>query len=94
MNNIHAAKPIPPLLRRTQLLPGESLPSLLERLAQLNYYPSLRMLSCICCDHMDTPTNQDDLLKLYKTIKNAHEKIEGKAARLYAKGELMTATDA
>ena len=61
MNNIHAAKPIPPLLRRTQLLPGESLPSLLERLAQLNYYPSLRMLSCICCDHMDTPTNQDDL---------------------------------
>ena len=37
-----------PLLRRTPLLPGESLPSLLERLAQLNYYPHSRLIGQIC----------------------------------------------
>ena len=50
MNTLRTTKPIPSLLRRTQLLPDESLPSLLERLAQLNYYPSLRILSDICLD--------------------------------------------
>ena len=50
MNTLRTTKPIPSLLRRTQLLPDESLPSLLERLSQLNYYPSPRILSDICLD--------------------------------------------
>jgi hypothetical protein len=61
MNNIHATKSIPSLLRRTQLLPGESLSSLLERLAQLNYYPSLRTLSHICHYYSDALESKDDL---------------------------------
>jgi len=51
----------PTLLRRTQLLPGESLVSLLERLTQLNYYPSARLLSAICRDLLEEPADQDDL---------------------------------
>jgi hypothetical protein len=63
MNNFHTTKSIPPLLRRTQLLPGESLSSLLERLAQLNYYPSLSVLHLICREHLDLPANRDDLAR-------------------------------
>ena len=37
-----------PLLRRSKLLPGESLPSLLERLAKLNYYEHSRVIENIC----------------------------------------------
>jgi hypothetical protein len=62
MNTPRTARPIPPLLRRTQLLPGESLPSLLERLAQLNYYPSLHILRDICYEQPDVMgANQDNL---------------------------------
>jgi len=61
MKNIHTSKSILPLLRRTQLLPGESLPSLLERLAQLNYYPSLSMLNQVSRKHQDAPAQRDNL---------------------------------
>ena len=37
-----------PLLRRTPLLPGESLPSLVERLAQLNHYGGTAILTWLC----------------------------------------------
>ena len=37
-----------PLLRRTLLLPGESLPSLVERLAQLNHYCGTAVLTWLC----------------------------------------------
>lgn len=36
------------LLRRTPLLPSESLPSLVERLAQLNYYGGTSVLTWLC----------------------------------------------
>ena len=42
--------PIPPLLRRSELLPGESLPSLLERLARFNYYHHAGVIAWICRD--------------------------------------------
>jgi hypothetical protein len=61
MKNLHAPKPPLPLLRRTQLLPGESLSSLLERLVQLNYYPSLRILNQVCRKHLDAPAQRDNL---------------------------------
>ena len=61
MNTARATQPFPSLLRRTQFLPGESLASLLERLTQLNYYPSSRILSSICRQHLEPPANQDDL---------------------------------
>jgi hypothetical protein len=51
------------LLRRTQLLPGESLPSLLERLAQLNYYPHSGMLGWICREQMDNSAPQDNIAR-------------------------------
>ena len=37
-----------PLLRRTLLLPGESLPSLVERLTQLNHYHGTAVLTWLC----------------------------------------------
>jgi hypothetical protein len=49
------------LLRRTQLLPGESLASLLERLTLLNYYASSHTLQQICRSRLEAPANQDDL---------------------------------
>lgn len=69
MNTIFTIKPKRPLLRRTQFLPGESLPSLLERLVQLNYYPSLRILRYICCDPLirddiTCPSSVDTFLRL------------------------------
>ncbi len=51
----------PALLRRTQLLPGKSLASVLERLTQLNYYPSARTLQQICRNCLEAPANQDEL---------------------------------
>lgn len=50
MNHTFANKSSTILLRRAQLLPGKSLPSLLERLVQLNYYPSLRTLIQLGCE--------------------------------------------
>jgi hypothetical protein len=61
MNKAHLIMLSMPLLRRTQLLPGESLPSLLERLAQRNYYPSSRILSTICRQQLEPPAIQDNL---------------------------------
>ena len=61
MNNACTPQPSPSLLRRTQFLPGESLTSLLERLTQLNYYPSSRILRSICRQRLEPPANQDDL---------------------------------
>ena len=49
------------LLRRTPLLPDESLPSFLERLTRLNHYPSSRMLSGICAERVETGFGQDPL---------------------------------
>jgi hypothetical protein len=63
MKPTHTIQSSPPLLRRTQLLPGESLVSLLERLTQLNYYPSPCTLSRICRQHLEAPANQDDLAR-------------------------------
>jgi hypothetical protein len=47
MNKGNSSNQMIPLLRRTRLLPGESLPSLLERLVQRNYYPHVRTLAHI-----------------------------------------------
>lgn len=41
-----------PLLRLDSLLPGESLPSLLTRLAQLNSYTPLKIIDKICLDNL------------------------------------------
>ncbi len=48
-----------PLLRRTSLLPGESLPSLLERLAQLNHYSGTPVLTLLCQAQREPPLNLD-----------------------------------
>lgn len=47
------------LLRRTSLLPGESLPSLLERLAQLNHYSGISVLNLLCQAQQASPLSQD-----------------------------------
>jgi len=61
MKPMQTLQPSLPLLRRTQLFPGESLVSLLERLMQLNYYSSAFILRSICCEHLEAPANQDTL---------------------------------
>jgi hypothetical protein len=48
-------KEIPRLLRLSPLLPGESLPSLLFRLAKLNYYPNPTMVSQLCWEKLSQP---------------------------------------
>jgi hypothetical protein len=63
MKPIHTLQPSLLLLRRTPLLPGESLVSLLERLAQLNYYPSPLTLDHICRQRLKPPANKDDLAR-------------------------------
>jgi hypothetical protein len=63
MNNLTLMQQPLPLLRRTQLLPGESLPSLLERLVQLNYYPSTGILSKLCHARLDPPANKDSIYR-------------------------------
>jgi hypothetical protein len=63
MKPIHTISSSMPLLRRTPLLPGESLVSLLERLTQLNYYPSPLILSRICRQRMKPPANKDNLTR-------------------------------
>lgn len=60
MNSLHQPWLAPSLLRRTQLLPGESLASLLERLRQRNYYLSATIWEHVCLDGLDPPANQDD----------------------------------
>ena len=52
-----------PLLRRTQLLPGESLLSLLERLAQLNYYNHSGMMGWICHEGTENPCSLDNVAR-------------------------------
>jgi hypothetical protein len=52
-----------PLLRRTQLRQGESLPSLLERLVQLNHYPHARTLLQICRQRLQAPADRDNLTR-------------------------------
>jgi hypothetical protein len=49
------------LLRRSPLWPGESLPSLLERLAQLNYYPSIHMVERIYSQQLESSAPADYL---------------------------------
>jgi hypothetical protein len=61
MNQVHMDAR--PLLRRTQLRPNESLYSLLERLAQLNFYPHARMLDQICRERQDNPALRDALAR-------------------------------
>lgn len=48
-----------PLLRRTPLLPGESLPSLVERLTQLNHYAGAAILTQLCQAQQASPWRQD-----------------------------------
>jgi len=54
---------LPPLLRRTQLRPGESLPSLLERLTKLNYYGHTPALDWICRQHTPNPSQWDHVMR-------------------------------
>ena len=61
MSTIRTPQSPSTLLRRTQLFPGESLVSLLERLTLLNYYASSRTLQQICHSRLKSPANQDDL---------------------------------
>jgi len=63
MNRISTFQIPQSLLRRTQLLPGESLASLLERLTQLNYLPYPRTLSHICHEQLPAPVNLDHLAR-------------------------------
>ena len=53
--------PLKPLLRRSPLLPGESLASLLARLTRLNGYPSPNFLMRLCC--YDYPVRKGSLLQ-------------------------------
>ena len=48
-----------PLLRRTPLLPGESLLSLVERLTQLNHYAGTAVLTQLCQVQQAVPCSQD-----------------------------------
>ncbi len=65
MNTSYSTLPVadtsPSLLRRTALLPGESLASLLARLARLNFYPNSRLLQTISRDRL-APMRVDDKL--------------------------------
>lgn len=61
MSTVHTLQSPSALLRRTQLLPGESLVSLLERLTLLNYYASSHTLQQVCRSRLESPANQDDL---------------------------------
>lgn len=53
--------PLKPLLRRSPLLPGESLASFVARLARLNGYPSSAFLLRLCCP--EYPVQKGSLLK-------------------------------
>ncbi|MCP4543036.1 MAG: TniQ family protein [Chloroflexi bacterium] len=61
MISVVTTEQVTSLLRRTQLLPGESLPSLLERLAQLNYYPHSGVLGWICRERISNSAPQDNI---------------------------------
>lgn len=52
-----------PLLRRTPLLPGESLASLLERLARLNYYTRPNVIGQICYQHLERFYQLDNVIR-------------------------------
>lgn len=52
-----------PLLRRSALLPGESLASLLERVAQLNFYPNSKTLTSIYRARLAESDTPDDLMR-------------------------------
>ena len=53
--------PTLPLLRRTPCWPDESLPSLLERLTQLNHYASIRILGWLCRPPREPALHRDRL---------------------------------
>jgi len=55
--------PLKPLLRRTNLLPGESLPSFLERLTLLNFYQNSSVLRWICDNSNKKQTHLDNLFR-------------------------------
>ncbi len=50
-----------PLLRRTAVLPNESLASLLERLTQLNFYPDSRLIRTLGRERLAALNLEDDL---------------------------------
>jgi hypothetical protein len=52
-----------PLLRRSALLPDESLASLLERLAQLNFYPNSKTVTSIYRARLVDSDTPDDLMR-------------------------------
>lgn len=54
---------IPPLLRRTDLLTGESLASLLERLVHLNYYENSGMIKWICQHSFEANPKKDNIFR-------------------------------
>lgn len=51
------AHSLPPLLCRSPLLPGESLPSFLFRLSVENFYPSLTMAERLCRERLQQVDN-------------------------------------
>jgi hypothetical protein len=53
--------PTTPLLRRTSLLPNESLASVLERLAQLNFYANSGLIQTISRERLAAMNMEDDL---------------------------------
>jgi hypothetical protein len=61
LNHANIPGQIAPLLRRTQLLPGESLSSLLERLTRINYYTTGSVLARICCTSQKDPKRRGTL---------------------------------
>jgi len=75
-----------PLLRRTPLLPGESLPSLLERLAQLNYYGGTSVLTWLCRAQREPPLNLDKpaCLRFGSTLLRLAHLTQLPAAELWA----------
>jgi hypothetical protein len=52
-----------PLLRRDNLLPGESLQSLIERLTLRNYYSHSGFIEWICCRQTDSHHSRDKIVR-------------------------------
>lgn len=84
------AAPSRPLLRRSPLLPGESLPSLLERLVVGNYYPHLGALQRICFgrtvhqDNLGLPYEQETFLRLADLTRLAPEALFAASSHRFA----------
>lgn len=81
-----------PLLRRTKLLPGETLPSLLERLTRLNYYDHPGVISQICQDadnspgrdYLSRPKRSETFAQLTRLTGIASEKLFAASAHRFA----------